>query len=120
MNEALLRNLLRDWIAEEYLVTDIAEFGDEFDSLGLPIPHSEIERRRNLNRLEGLQRVASDRTDLHASHQTILQALDTVPPHEKLCFWTVCTSSHEYFGVASTCSVISFHGCHLSPNDRNA
>jgi hypothetical protein len=120
MSEALLRRLLQEWVAEEYIVTEICEFEDEQDSLGQRIPHRDICRRSQESRLQGLQRVAPDRTDLQEVHRAALLALANLSPAESLYYWFARSSAHKYSGVASTSGIITFISVASSPNDRNA
>ena len=120
MNETLLRNLLREWVAEEYAVTEIDEFADEFDASGQPIPHVEIYRRTCESRLAGLQKVAPGRTDLQEKQEAVLAALSSIRPDERLYYWYARGESREYSGVISAGGVISFYSVAPSPDDRNA
>lgn len=119
MNEILLRNLLREWISEEYVVTELCEFEDELDPFGRPVPHRDIYRAINESRLAGLQRVAPDRTDLHDVQRAVLTALSAIPAHERLNYWFARSSTHEYSGVACARGIISFCAVTSSPDDRN-
>ena len=108
MNEALLRKLLQEWVMEEYFVTSICEFEDEYDSLGLRIPHRDVCRRSQESRLEGLLKVVPERTDLHDRHRAALAALDALSPTESLYLWFARSSTHEYCGVTSARGIITF------------
>ena len=110
MNEALLRNLLREWIAEdEYAVTEIDEFVNELDALGLPIPHRDICHQRWESRLAGVERVAPDRTDIHEKYRAVLTALDSIPPTERLYYWSAQSATRDYSGVACARGIIVFN-----------
>ena len=119
MNEALLRNSLREWITEDYVLVELREFEDEFDSSGQPIPHPEMYRASQRSRLAGLQRVAPDRTDLHDEHRAALIALSSIAPNERLYFWSARGSTRDHSGVACAGGIISFYSLHSSPNDGN-
>jgi hypothetical protein len=120
VTEAILRNLLREWIDVEYAVLELGEFEDEFDSLGQPVPHRDIHRNRYESRLAGLQRVAPDRTDLHDQHRAILSALSSIPADTRLYFWSVRGSTHEYSGIACVRGIIAFYAPHPSTDEPNA
>ena len=120
MNKALLRKLLREWITEEYVVSDLCEFEDEFDARGQAIPHRDRYQRSNESRLAGLQRVAPDRTDLHDMHRGILTALSNVSSDESLYYWSARSSAHDYSGVARAAGIISFYPVSRSADERQA
>ncbi len=120
MNETLLRNLLCEWIAEDYAAIEITEFEDAFDATGRPVPHLDIYRHRLQSRLATLQKVAPDRTDLHREHRTALTALSNVLPTDRLYHWSARSIDREYFGVAFARGLISFYAEARSQNDRSA
>lgn len=99
----------------EYVVTEVGEFEDEFEALGLPIPHPDIYRRRYETRLSNLQRVLPDRKDIHADHRAVLTALSAIPSSERLYYWFARSSTHDYSGVCCSHGLISF-----ITNDREA
>jgi len=121
MNEALLRNLLREWIAEdEYKVTEIDEFIDELDALGLPIPHRDICRKSWESRLAGVERVVPDRADIHEKCRAVLTALDRIPPLERLYYWSAESATRDYSGVVCARGIIVFYQNSSPTRDRNA
>jgi hypothetical protein len=120
VNEAILRNLLREWIDEKYTILEIDEFEDEVDSSGRPVPHRDIYRKRYESRLAGLQRVAPDRTDLQDEHRAVLSALSSIPNDERLYFWLVRASARQYSGVACIRGIIAFYTTRPPRNEPNA
>ena len=113
MNTALLFKLLQEWIAEDYTVVEIEPFGDELDSLGMPIPHREIYRRRYESRLSGLRQLVPERIDIHSEHQAVLDALSNLKPDARLYYWEAGSRLRVYSGVASSTGIVSFYS-----NDR--
>lgn len=120
MNEALLRNLLGEWIAEPYTITHIVPFEEVFDASGRRFSDCEVYQHRHRVRLATLQQVRPDRTDLHAEHEAALVALSAIPPGDRLYHWIGLSSAREYFGVACLHGIISFYSEDPSPNDRTA
>ena len=120
MNEALLRNLLSEWITEPYTLTQIVPFADVFDAAGRRFTDGEVYQHRHQTRLSTLQQVLPARADLHAEHEAALVALSAIPADERLYHWVALSSEREYFGVACSHGIVSFYSEHRPPDTRTA
>lgn len=118
LNEATLRQLLRERITEQFDVVEIAEFEDETDSQGQPISHRDSYRRRYEGRLARLLEVVPERTDLHDEHIAVIRVLDATAPTERLFSWVTRSSTREYSGVSTPRYIVSFYSYTRPPRSR--
>ena len=109
LDEATLRQMLREHITEPYRFTEIAEFEDEFDPSGQPIPHRDSYRRRYEGRLARLRAAAPERTDLHDDHAAVIRVLDATAQDERLFHWVAQSATHEYSGVSTRHYIVTFY-----------
>ena len=119
-DETALRDQLKDLVAEQIVVIEIAAFEPLWDSPTEPVTVLQRFRRNYEGRLRALQKAAPDRPDLHEQCRAVLSALDLSSPDENLYHWSARSKTCEYSGASTPSRLIEFLSVRSKPNAHTA